>query len=90
MKRTTISLPDELSAALDREAHRQRRSRSEIAREALRRHLGVEPGERRRLPFAAIGRSTRADGRGAAELEEILAEEWADHIEEDSFDRRDR
>ena len=88
MRRTTISLSDDLGAALDREAHRRRSSRSEIAREALRRHLGLEQDRKREIPFAAIGRS--AGGRPAAELEEALAEEWADRIEEDSFDGRGR
>ncbi len=88
MKRTTLSLTDELSAALDREAHRRRSSRSEIAREALRRHLGLDTDRKREIPFAAIGRSP--SGRPAAELEEALAGEWADRIEEDSFDRRRR
>ena len=88
MTRITISVPDELSAALDREARRRRRSRSEIARDALRAHLGVDTSERRELPFAAIGSS--GGGRGAAELEEFLEEHWADDIAEDAFGGRSR
>lgn len=88
MKRTTISLPDDLSLALDREARRRRRSRSEVAREALRQHLQVDTGLRRELPFAAVGHSESA--RPAAELEDELAEEWADYIERDSFSDRSR
>jgi Arc/MetJ-type ribon-helix-helix transcriptional regulator len=88
MKRTTISLPDDVSAALEREAHRQRRSRSDIAREALRQHLRVEAGGRRELPFAAVGHSENA--RPAVDLEDELRETWADDIERDSFSDRDR
>ena len=88
MMRTTTTLPDDLSAALDREAHRRRRSRSAIVREALRAHLRFENGGRREIPFAAIGRST--DGRSASELDDILREEWADAIEEDAFGGRRR
>lgn len=88
MKRTTITLPDALSHALDREARRRRSSRSQVAREALSRHLGVGLSGKREIPFAAIGRSS--DGRGGAELEDVLAEEWADAIEADSFDDRSR
>jgi hypothetical protein len=58
MKRTTISLPGELAAGVEREARRRRISISELTRGALARELGMT-GERRRLPFAALGRSGR-------------------------------
>jgi len=87
MTRTTISLPDDLATALDREAHRRRRSRSEIVREALRAHLRLDL-PRREIPFAAIGRS--GDGRSAAEVDDMLREEWADATEEDAFGGRRR
>src|SRR3989304_2207201 len=40
MKRTTITLPDELATAVAREAHRRRLSVSQIARGALAAPLG--------------------------------------------------
>jgi predicted transcriptional regulator len=40
MKRTTISLPDDLAAALGREAARRRTSVSQVAREAIEARLG--------------------------------------------------
>jgi hypothetical protein len=81
MKRTTISLPDDLATALRREARRRNRSVSEVTREALVRHLGLSIDEPRHLPFAAVGASGhRATGR---ELEELLAAEW-------DVDARDR
>jgi Arc/MetJ-type ribon-helix-helix transcriptional regulator len=79
MKRTTISLPDDLAAALERETHRRRISASAVAREALARYLGLaEDGEPRKLPFAALGRSGHRDT--AENVEEILAHEWADDL----------
>lgn len=82
MKRTTISLPDDLALALERETRRRRTSASAVAREALSRYLGLpENGEPRKLPFAALGRSGHSDT--AERAEEILAEEWADSIARD-------
>lgn len=77
MKRTTITLPDELAAALERETRRRHTSVSAVAREALSRYLGFsEDGEPRVLPFASLGRS---DGRVTGEnLEEWLEREWVD------------
>jgi Arc/MetJ-type ribon-helix-helix transcriptional regulator len=74
MRRTTVSLPEELAAALDREARRRRVSVSQVAREALQAHLG-SGGPHRELPFAALGRSGHRST--ARELESILEAEWA-------------
>lgn len=74
MKRTTISLPDDLAVATEREARRRRVSVSEVARQALAEHLGLNDVARRPLPFAALGRSGRRDT--AERLEDLLAQEW--------------
>jgi len=74
MKRTTITLPDDLATAVAREARRRHRSVSEIAREALAAHLGVGGEKRRKLPFAALAESGHRST--ARDLEEILASEW--------------
>jgi predicted transcriptional regulator len=75
MKRTTISLPDGLAAALDREARRRSVPVSQIARDALAAHLGFATNtDRRTLPFASIGRS--GTPTTARDMEELLAEEW--------------
>jgi hypothetical protein len=74
MKRTTVSLPDDLASALAREARRRNRSASEITRDALAKHLGLAAGEPRSVPFAALGHSGhRTTGR---DMEELLAAEW--------------
>ena len=76
MKRTTISLPDDLAAALQREAHRRRMPVSRIAREAIEALIGRPHAGRRKLPFASLGRSGHHST--ARDLEAILAAEWAD------------
>jgi hypothetical protein len=80
VKRTTISLPDDLALAVEREARRRRVSVSEVARQALSEHLGSD-GTKRKLPFAALGRSGQPDL--ADRMGEILEREWADHIDRD-------
>lgn len=74
MKRTTISLPEDLAIAAEREARRRRVSVSEVARQALAEHLGMNGATRRPLPFAALGRSGHRDT--AERLDELLAQEW--------------
>jgi hypothetical protein len=73
MKRTTISLPDDLAAAVDREASRRRVPVSQVVREALAAKLGRAPGTRR-LPFASLGRSGHRTT--ARDIESILEAEW--------------
>lgn len=74
MKRTTISLPDDLAAALAREARRRNQPSSAIARAALERHLGLAADQPRQLPFASLGGSGHRNT--AREMEELLAREW--------------
>jgi Arc/MetJ-type ribon-helix-helix transcriptional regulator len=76
MKRTTVSLPDDLAAALAREARRRNLSASEVTRDALAKHLGLAAVEPRDVPFAAVGRSGQHNT--ARDMEELLAREWDD------------
>jgi predicted transcriptional regulator len=76
MRRTTISLPDEVSTGLQREAGRRRVPVSQVAREAIEAYLGRPGGERRQLRFAGIGRSGHRDT--AESIEEFLEREWGD------------
>ena len=76
MKRTSISLPDDVAQALDREAQRQRSTVSEIARTAIANHLGLIEGEPRKLAFASVGRSGHRTT--ARDMEELLEAEWDD------------
>jgi Arc/MetJ-type ribon-helix-helix transcriptional regulator len=74
MQRTTLSLSDDLAAALRREAKRRSVSASEVARDALAKYLGLSGDEPRQLPFAAVGRS--GHHTTARDMEELLAREW--------------
>lgn len=88
MKRTTISLDDGLAFALEREARRRGVSVSEVTRAALKEHLGFD--RKRRIGFAAIGRST--DGRSVADGgdERMLAELMDERTAGKLGARRDR
>ncbi|MBI4494745.1 MAG: CopG family transcriptional regulator [Chloroflexi bacterium] len=74
MKRTTVTLPDEIAVVLEREARRRGTSVSEVTRQALMAYLGLPSAEPRRLPFVALGHSGHR--HTARDAEEILAEEW--------------
>ncbi len=76
MKRTTVSLPDDLAMVLAREARRRNVPVSEVTRDALIRHLGLAADELRALPYAALGRSGHHNT--ARDMEELLAREWDD------------
>lgn len=73
MKRTTITIPDDIALAVEREARRRATSVSEIAREALAAHLGLAAGVRS-LPFANLGHSGTRDT--ARRIDELIAKEW--------------
>jgi predicted transcriptional regulator len=75
MQRTTLSLPDDLAAALKREAARRRKPVSEVAREAIAEY--IQP--RHRVPFVALGRSDGTENI-SENVEEILAREWVDPL----------
>src|SRR5581483_4949086 len=75
MKRTTISQPDELALALEREARRRGESVSALTRQVLAERFGLAGGARR-LPIRNLGRSGRSDT--SARIEELLAAEWRD------------
>lgn len=74
MKRTTISLPDDLAAALEREAARRRVPVSRIAREAIEARLGWTADGPRDLPFIGLGRSGYTNT--SEDIEELLKVEW--------------
>ncbi|HWP64163.1 MAG TPA: ribbon-helix-helix protein, CopG family [Candidatus Binatia bacterium] len=74
MQRITISLPEDLAAAIAREARRRRVSVSQLSREIIAEALGRKD-RGRRLPFVALGRSGYTST--AREIEAILDAEWA-------------
>jgi predicted transcriptional regulator len=74
MRRTTVSLPDDLAQALAREARRRHASASAITREALAQHLGLVQKGPRELAFADVGRSGHRST--ARDMERLLEREW--------------
>jgi hypothetical protein len=87
MKRTTISLPGDLVAALEREAACRRVSVSRFIREAIEARLGWNDLEPRDIPFIGMFSS---DGEVA--LSEYIdsdefKKEYADWIYRDAFNR---
>ena len=76
MMRTTISLPDDLAQALNREAQRRHTSASEVTRTALAQHLGLAASEPRTLAFADLGHS--GHDTTARDIEQLLEQEWHD------------
>jgi Arc/MetJ-type ribon-helix-helix transcriptional regulator len=71
MKRTTITLPDDVFEAAEREAKRRRTSVSEVVREAVAKTLGCQPASE-----DARRARHEAGQRYADELDEVLAQEW--------------
>jgi metal-responsive CopG/Arc/MetJ family transcriptional regulator len=82
MKRITISVPEDLMAALHREARRRGVTLSQVAREAIEAHLSRGSGARRKLSFAGVARGS--DRTTARDAEEILAREWEEDLIADS------
>lgn len=76
MIRTTVTLPDDLAALVAREARRLDTSVSEVVRRALASFVGLAEGNRRDLPFVALGRSGRR--HTARDAEKILTSAWGD------------
>jgi predicted transcriptional regulator len=88
MKRTTISLPDDLAAALEREAARRRTSVSQVAREALEAKLGWDGDQARPLDFIGMVNGGEGDGRLSEYVDsDEFKKEYADWIERDAFNR---
>jgi hypothetical protein len=86
MKRTTISLPDDLAAALEREAARRRVPVSQVAREAIEARLGWDENEPRDVPF--IGMIESGEPRLAEYVDsDEFRREYADWIYRDAFNR---
>jgi hypothetical protein len=73
MKRTTVSLPDDVARIVEFEAQRRRISVSELVRQSVVSHLKLSDGRPRTIPFIGIGSSGRDDI--SERIDEILAEE---------------
>lgn len=74
MKRTTITLPNEIAILLELEQQRLHLSTAELIRRALSAYFQVDGTQPKRLRIASLGRSGHHDT--AREAESILAREW--------------
>jgi len=81
MKRTTITLPEELAELIAREAQRRRTSVSGVIRTLLAEALGGSNEKPRVIPFAGLFSDPKMPV--ASRLEEALADGWADDIDRD-------
>lgn len=86
MKRTTISLPDDLAAALEREARRRRVPVSQVAREAIEARLGWNDATPPDIPFIGIVQSEEPHNFGA-ESEDWLRQQLVEGIHRDATGR---
>lgn len=80
MKRTTITLTDDLAELLIHEARRQHTSVSELVRRLVKASFGVSP-EGRKLPFASLFRDPKMVS--GADVDDELKKRWAHDIESD-------
>jgi len=81
MKRTTVTLTDELASRLQLEAERRQTSVSEVMRVLVADALGVSPEGKRRIAFAAL-----FDDPGMVRGEDVdqeLEKEWLGELDRD-------
>lgn len=82
MKRLTITLPDDLAAALHEESERRNVPPDTIIQEAVE-GLVVAHRPRRELRFTNLGASGEHDT--SERIEEILAREWGERVDDGSI-----
>jgi hypothetical protein len=80
MKRTTIALPDDLAARVEREAARRGTSVSGVIRDFVEKGLNPSGSQPRTIPWAALFDDPEMPP--AAALDDALAA-WADDVDRD-------
>jgi Arc/MetJ-type ribon-helix-helix transcriptional regulator len=81
MKRTTVTLPDELAELVDDEARRRRTSVSALVRRLISEGLTGTTERPREIPWAGVVDDPTAPP--ARDLERVLAREWPDDLDRD-------
>jgi hypothetical protein len=81
MKRTTITLPEDLAELLDAEARRRDTSVSEVVRQCIVISLTGAPDRPRALPFAAL--FDDPEMVPAERMDELLKAKWPDDLDRD-------
>jgi len=81
MRRTTITLPDDLAELLGSEARRLQTSVSDVARRLIEEGLVGSAEKPRQIPWAGLFNDP--DMIPAERLDEALAQTWGDDIDRD-------
>ncbi|HEX9671204.1 MAG TPA: CopG family transcriptional regulator [Thermoanaerobaculia bacterium] len=81
MKRTTVSLPDDVAELVDAEARRRRTSVSEVVRDAIVLGLSGARETPDQIPWAGLFHDPKMVP--AERLDEVLKAHWADDIHRD-------
>jgi hypothetical protein len=81
MRRTTITLPDELLELLGSEARRRQTSVSDVARQLIVEGLTGTAGKPREIPWAGL--FSDPDMVPGGRLDDFLSKHWADDIDRD-------
>jgi Arc/MetJ-type ribon-helix-helix transcriptional regulator len=81
MRRTTITLPDDLADFLGSEARRRQTSLSDVIRQLIVERLTGTAGKPREIPWAGLFNDPEMVP--AERLDEALAGQWADDIDRD-------
>jgi hypothetical protein len=76
MRRVTISLPDDLVMAIERETRLRHTSVSAFAREAIEQRLGISATAPRDLPFVGVIDGDDGPSNIAEDLDTYLAARW--------------
>lgn len=79
MKRTTITLPDDLSDLVDSEARRRQMSVSDVIRALIIEGLVGTAEKPREIPFAGLFHDPGMVTGGS--IDEALKQHWADDLE---------
>ena len=81
MKKTTITLPDDLAYLVSLEAERRETSLSDVIRQLVLERLGGSTGSPREIPWAGLFEDPQMTP--GSRIRELLAERWADDIDRD-------
>lgn len=81
MKRTTITLPEDIAEMVDSEARRRQTSVSEVIRQCIVLGLTESDKKPREIPWAGLFHDP--DMTPAARMDEVLDREWADDLDRD-------
>ena len=84
MGNISVRLPEEVEAALEREAHLSHRSRSEFVREAITEYVARQERQRFQEQMASAAKALAADGDSCGEALDIAEGALDDGLDRDA------